>query len=298
MVNHWWQVTLYVTPRGLTTSSMPDGDRMFEIEFDFCAHQLRITVEGGEQRALALEPKTVADVLRARSWPRWRRSASTCTIWPVPVEIEHAIPFAEDTEHACYDADAAQLFWRQLVQADRVLRAFRARLRRQGQPGALLLGRDGPGRDALLRPDRAAPSGRRAQLRRLGHGRGLLARAGQLRLLAGRRRGGRVLRLRLSRARRLRRHAGHARRRPSTPPTSASSCCPTRRSAPPPTPTRRCSGSCRPPTRPRPTSAAGTAPRSSTRRSRAPARADPQGGYGEFWRGLGEGLVEWGGARL
>ena len=60
MVNHWWQVTLYVTPRGLTTSSMPAGDRVFEIEFDFCAHQLRITVDGGEHREIALEPKTVA----------------------------------------------------------------------------------------------------------------------------------------------------------------------------------------------------------------------------------------------
>jgi hypothetical protein len=60
MVNHWWQVTLYVTPRGLTTSSMPAGDRVFEIELDFCAHQLRITVEGGEHREIALEPKTVA----------------------------------------------------------------------------------------------------------------------------------------------------------------------------------------------------------------------------------------------
>src|SRR5215208_7504342 len=63
MVNHWWQVTLYVTPRGLTTSTIPAGNRAFEIEFDFCAHRLRITVEGGEQREIALEPKTVASVL-------------------------------------------------------------------------------------------------------------------------------------------------------------------------------------------------------------------------------------------
>jgi hypothetical protein len=35
MLNHWWQVPLYVTPRGLTTSGVPDGSRTFEIEFDF-----------------------------------------------------------------------------------------------------------------------------------------------------------------------------------------------------------------------------------------------------------------------
>src|SRR4051812_27409217 len=61
MVNHWWQVTLYVTPTGLTTSTIPAGGRSFEIAFDFCAHVLRITALGGEQRTLALEPRTVAD---------------------------------------------------------------------------------------------------------------------------------------------------------------------------------------------------------------------------------------------
>src|SRR3954451_8906015 len=127
MVNHWWQVTLYVTPRGLTTSSMTAGDRAFEIEFDFCAHRLRITVEGGDRRDIALEPKTVAafygEVMSALA----SLGLGDVTIWPVPVEIEDAIPFEEDFEHASYDPDAAQLFWRQLVQVDRVLKAFRAR---------------------------------------------------------------------------------------------------------------------------------------------------------------------------
>jgi Family of unknown function (DUF5996) len=126
MVNHWWQVTFYVTPRGLTTGSMPAGDRTFECEFDFCAHRLRITVQGGERREIALEPKTVAafyaEVMGALS-----DLGLDVRIWPVPVEIERAIPFDKDTEHASYDADAAQLFWRQLVQADRVLTRFRSR---------------------------------------------------------------------------------------------------------------------------------------------------------------------------
>jgi Family of unknown function (DUF5996) len=127
MVNHWWQVTLYVTPRGLTTSAMPSDDGgTFEIEFDFCAHRLRITAQGGEQRQLRLEPKTVAafyvEVLDALA-----SLGLAITIWPVPVEIEDAVPFDQDTAHASYDPVAANLFWRQLVQADRVMTRFRAR---------------------------------------------------------------------------------------------------------------------------------------------------------------------------
>ena len=125
MVNHWWQVTMYVTPRGLTTSSMPAGHRAFEIEFDFCVHRLRITIEGGEQREIALEPKTVA-AFYAEVMDALASLGLDVRIWPVPVEIERVIPFEQDTEHAQYDAGAAQLFWRQLVQADRVLKAFRA----------------------------------------------------------------------------------------------------------------------------------------------------------------------------
>jgi hypothetical protein len=126
MVNHWWQVTLYVTPRGLTTSSMAAGHRAFEIEFDFCAHRLRIIVQGGEQREIALEPKTVA-AFYAEVMDALASLRLDIPIWPVPVEIEHAVPFAEDTEHANYDPVAAELFWRQLVQADRVMAMFRAR---------------------------------------------------------------------------------------------------------------------------------------------------------------------------
>jgi hypothetical protein len=126
MVNHWWQVTLYVTPRGLTTSTMAAGPRAFEIEFDFCEHVLRIVVEGGEHRTVALEPKTVA-AFYAETMSALDDLGLEVEIWPVPVEVERAIPFAEDVEHADYDPGAAQLFWRQLVQADRVMRRFRAR---------------------------------------------------------------------------------------------------------------------------------------------------------------------------
>jgi Family of unknown function (DUF5996) len=126
MLNHWWQVTLYVTPRGLTTSSIPDGSRTFEIEFDFCVHELVIRVEGGERRTVALEPKTVARFY-AETVRALEELGIDAPIWPVPVEVEQAIPFAEDETHASYDPHAARAFWGQLIQADRVLRTFRAR---------------------------------------------------------------------------------------------------------------------------------------------------------------------------
>jgi hypothetical protein len=126
MVNHWWQVTSYVTPRGLTTSTLFDGPRAFDLEFDFLDHVLRIRVDDGAQRTVALEPQTVA-AFHAETMGALADLGLDIEIWPVPVEVERAIPFAQDTEHRDYDAAAAEVFWRQLVQADRVLKVFRAR---------------------------------------------------------------------------------------------------------------------------------------------------------------------------
>ena len=126
MLNHWWQVTLYVTPRGLTTSAMPDGGRTFEIEFDFCAHELVVQVEGGDRRAVKLEPKTTARFYE-EMMSALEDLGVDVAIRPVPVEVENATPFPDDTEHASYDPAQAQAFWRQLVQVDRVLTEFRGR---------------------------------------------------------------------------------------------------------------------------------------------------------------------------
>lgn len=133
MVNHWWQVTSYVTPRGLTTSSMPVGTRALEIEFDFVAHVLRLTADGGDERTVALEPKTVA-TFYAETMAALAELELDVEIWPVPVEVEHAIPFAQDTEHAAYDPVAAQLFWRQLLAASRVMQVFRGRFAGKASP--------------------------------------------------------------------------------------------------------------------------------------------------------------------
>lgn len=126
MVNHWWQVPLYVSPRGLTTSSVPWGRRVFDVEFDFVAHVLRVRVSSGEERTVALEPKSVAQF-----HDETRRALTDLgldiPILSRPVEVVRAIPFEDDHEHASYDADAVHRFWGQLVATDRVLGEFRSR---------------------------------------------------------------------------------------------------------------------------------------------------------------------------
>lgn len=125
LVNHFWNVPLYVTARGLTTSAMPYAGRSFQLDFDFLDHQLTISCSDGAKRQLALRPRSVAafyhEVVRLL-----RELGIEVNIWPVPVEIEHAIPFAEDEQHATYDPDAAQRFWRALTLIAPVLEDFRA----------------------------------------------------------------------------------------------------------------------------------------------------------------------------
>ena len=125
-VNHWWHTTLYVDARGLTTSLMPVGDRAgLEATFDFQRHVLDLAHTDGRRATVALQPRSVAD-FHAETMARLRELDVDVRIVPRPVEVEVAIPFAEDHEHASYDGDAAHRFWRSLVDADRVLAAFRS----------------------------------------------------------------------------------------------------------------------------------------------------------------------------
>jgi hypothetical protein len=125
-VNHSWHVALYVTARGLTTSPIPHGARTFEIEFDFLDHQLRIKTSEGRIETLPLAPRAVADFY-AELFARLLALDLAIKIRTMPNEIPNAIPFDQDRTHAAYDADQAGRFWRGLVQADRVLKAFRSR---------------------------------------------------------------------------------------------------------------------------------------------------------------------------
>lgn len=124
LVNHWWNVPLYVTARGLTTSAMPFEERAFQIDFDFLDHQLLIRCSDGAERRLALEPRSVADFYR-EVMRLLVELGIRITIWPVPVELEHPIPFLEDTQHAAYNAASAHRFWRILTLVAPVLEEFR-----------------------------------------------------------------------------------------------------------------------------------------------------------------------------
>jgi hypothetical protein len=124
-INHSWHVTLYVTSRGLSTSSMPYGERTFQIDFDFIDHQLLITTCDGERRELPLRPQTTAEFY-ALLMADLRDLRLPLTIHTRPNEVEAPIPFPEDRDHGAYDADAVQRFWKVLVQVDRVLRKFRS----------------------------------------------------------------------------------------------------------------------------------------------------------------------------
>jgi len=125
-VNHGWGSTLYVTTRGLTTSPIPYGSFSFAIDFDFIAHALHITTSAGTGRSLALEPMPVADFYR-KTMLALAELGITVKILARPVEVEVAIPFEKDNQHASYDADAASCFWHALVLVDGVLKDFRAR---------------------------------------------------------------------------------------------------------------------------------------------------------------------------
>ena len=122
--NHWWNVPLYVTARGLSTSAMPLPDgRLLDIEFDFLAHQLELRASPGEELVLPLRSQSVAEFFDA-----YRAALDTLKVSvhidPLPVEIKDPIRFDEDTGHATYDPDAAHRFWRALGHADTVFKRF------------------------------------------------------------------------------------------------------------------------------------------------------------------------------
>ena len=125
LINHWWQVPLYVSALGLTTSTVPAGADAFEIEFDFHDHQLVIRTSDSSTANIVLEPKSVADFY-AETMDRLAELGLETHIQARPNEVDPAIPFAQDTQHRSYDADSVHLFWRQLVEADRVVHHFRA----------------------------------------------------------------------------------------------------------------------------------------------------------------------------
>ena len=131
--NHWWHVPLYVSARGLTTTAMPYGTRAFEVEFDFIDHRLRVRASNGAIRELALRPQTVADFYREYI-ELLSRLGITVRMRPIPDEVEHPIPFADDRVHASYDPVHAHRFFETLLHADRVTKRFKGRFLGKSSP--------------------------------------------------------------------------------------------------------------------------------------------------------------------
>jgi hypothetical protein len=124
--NHSWHVTLYVTAQGLTTGPMAVGQRVFQIDLDFVNHELVVSAMDGRRRGFALEPQSVADFY-AELTEALDALGLQIEIVTQPNEVADEIPLDQDHEHASYDAEAANAFWRVLASSDRVLRRFRSR---------------------------------------------------------------------------------------------------------------------------------------------------------------------------
>lgn len=123
-LNHAWHTTLYLTARGLTTSPIPYGQRLFQIDFDFIDHALLIQADDGAKRELLLKAQSVA-AFHAAVFAALNELGMDITIHGSPNEVAEPIPFRDDTAHAAYDPDYAHRFWRVLLQADRVFKHFR-----------------------------------------------------------------------------------------------------------------------------------------------------------------------------
>jgi hypothetical protein len=125
LVNHWWNVPLYVSARGLSTSLIPYGQRGFELWFDFIGHRLVLETSDGISKSLALKPRSVAEFYQELV-EMLRSAGIEVKIWRTPVEIPNPIPFDEDRVHASYDPAAVEKFWRILLSVAAVFTQFRA----------------------------------------------------------------------------------------------------------------------------------------------------------------------------
>ncbi|XIA66580.1 DUF5996 family protein [Bradyrhizobium sp. TZ2] len=132
-LNHSWHVTLYVTPRGLTTSPVPYGARTFQIDFDFIDHALRITTSDGAERQFALAGQSVASFYAA-TMAALAELGIVVAIDEMPNELPGPLRFSEDTAHASYDPDAVRRFLQVLLNCDRVFKQFRTEFLGKASP--------------------------------------------------------------------------------------------------------------------------------------------------------------------
>jgi uncharacterized protein DUF5996 len=132
-LNHWWEVPLYISSTGLTTSPIPYGGGIFEIQFDFIHHKLHIRTSQDAERTMALAPRSVADFYQ--EFMQCLASLNVrVKIWKMPCEVPDPIAFDRDTKHASYDPEYANGFWRILVATDEIFKEFRSRFIGKSSP--------------------------------------------------------------------------------------------------------------------------------------------------------------------
>ena len=123
MQAHWWNVALYVSARGLSTSAMPTAGEMLDIEFDFVSHELHFRLSTGAALSIPLRAQTVAEF-----YLEFQQCLTLlgvdARIHPMPVEIKDPIRFDLDTKHASYDPEYAHRFWRVLASVDQIFQKF------------------------------------------------------------------------------------------------------------------------------------------------------------------------------
>jgi Family of unknown function (DUF5996) len=124
--NHWWNVALYVTPRGLSTSSIPSRHKTFDVEFDLIAHKLSVRTSAGNEFSMALYPRSVADFY-GEYMASLRALGIEVSFRRTPDEFDDKTPFDQDQHHASYDTRHVESFRRILIQCDRIFKEFRAR---------------------------------------------------------------------------------------------------------------------------------------------------------------------------
>src|ERR1700690_2954497 len=132
-INHWWEVPLYVSGLRLTTSAIPYPEGNFEVEFDFIHHRLTIKTSQNTAATVGLRPRSVEDFY-ADFMAALGSLSIAVKIWKMPVEIANPIAFDQDTQHAAYDAEYANRFWRILASSEKIFTEFRARFIGKASP--------------------------------------------------------------------------------------------------------------------------------------------------------------------
>ena len=160
-INHWWEVPLYISARGLTTSSIPYGRWHLRVEFDFIEHHLTIQTSEGRSKTHA-----IGSALGCRVLPRVHGGAAIFGHRSEDLEGAMRDPQSDSVRsgHAAYllRCRIAHRFWRILILVGHCFSGISRSLHRQKQPGTFLLGKLRSGGHPLLRTSRAAPRGRRS----------------------------------------------------------------------------------------------------------------------------------------